>query len=164
MKTLVLILVSISALAQMPLDSSTHKFTYTGVVEVPGATKEEIYLRAHSWFVSYYKNADAVIQLQDKEAGRIIGKGRFGVVWQMGIERLVRHTVQIDIKEGRFRYSISNFMVYFSSFYDEFPIEDVPKGLSSGVKNLYQRTHEKSLELEASLRGFMLANSKQEDW
>lgn len=165
MKTFaLLLLLPVVSFAQLPLDSTTNRFTYTAVIEVPGVSKLELYTRARSWFVEYYKDADAVIQMEDKESGRLIGKGRFGVIWQMGVERLIRHTVQIDVKDGRFRYSISNFMVYFSSMYKEFPLENVPSELNSGVKNLYQRTHERTLLLEQSIKKAMMSQSTASDW
>jgi len=162
-KIALLILISFNSLAQLPIDSATQKFTYSGVVEVDG-DKNELYMRARAWFVSMYKDADQVIQLEDKESGKIIGKGRFDVVWQMGVARKIKHTVEMDFKDGKYRYKITNFMVYFSDVYNEFPLETVPSGLNSGVKNLYQRTHEKALMLEASLRTQMQVKSTPEDW
>jgi hypothetical protein len=117
-----LIFISFNSIAQLPIDPTTQKFTYSGVIDVDG-DKNELYMRARAWFVTMYKDADEVIQLEDKEAGKIIGKGRFEVV-----------------------------------------LETIPKGLNSGVKNLYQRTHEKALLLEASIQKHMQVKSTPEDW
>lgn len=74
------------SIAQLQIDSISKKAEYTGIVQVAGVSKEELYTRARSWFVKTYKDADVVIQMDDKDAGKIIGKGRFGVIWQMGVE------------------------------------------------------------------------------
>ncbi|WP_107822016.1 DUF4468 domain-containing protein [Mangrovibacterium marinum] len=43
------------------------------VIEVPG-TKDELYVKANEWMVRSFNNAKSVIQFQDKEAGKIMGK------------------------------------------------------------------------------------------
>lgn len=43
------------------------------IIEVPG-TKDELYIRANQWMVRTFKSAKSVIQYQDKEAGKIMGK------------------------------------------------------------------------------------------
>ena len=56
MKTALLALCLLSGIAAhgqtwkspLPLDSATHKVTHSGVVEVPGASKAELYSRARA--------------------------------------------------------------------------------------------------------------------
>lgn len=43
------------------------------IIDVPG-TKDELYIRANQWMVRHFKSAKSVIQFQDKEAGKIMGK------------------------------------------------------------------------------------------
>ncbi|RZK33076.1 MAG: DUF4468 domain-containing protein, partial [Hymenobacter sp.] len=61
---------------ELPFDPATHQITYQGVVEVAGATKEQLYTRAYEWLAKAYRSANDVIQMQDKEAGRLVGKVR----------------------------------------------------------------------------------------
>ena len=43
------------------------------IIEFKG-TKEELYLKANAWMVKSFSNSKSVIQFQDKEAGKIMGK------------------------------------------------------------------------------------------
>jgi hypothetical protein len=71
-----------TALAQneahtFPIDSLTHKITYTEVVYLDSLTdKQEIFSRAREWFASAYKSSINVIQMDDKEGGKIVGKAQ----------------------------------------------------------------------------------------
>ena len=44
-----------------------------GIIETRG-TKDELYIKANQWMVKTFNNAKSVIQFQDKEAGKIMGK------------------------------------------------------------------------------------------
>ena len=43
--------------------------------DIPGKSAKEIYLEVNNWFVHSFNSGKSVIQLNDKEAGCIIGKG-----------------------------------------------------------------------------------------
>ena len=57
------------------------------IVEVKG-TKDELFIKSNLWMVKTFSNRKSVIQLQDKQAGRITGKyllhGEFGIRSQYG--------------------------------------------------------------------------------
>lgn len=77
------------------------------VVEIPGLTQDEIYIRANSWFVSTFNSAESVIEFQDKESGKIMGKYVFTYgegVYTFG----VKQTVDVEMKEGKMRVSFTN--------------------------------------------------------
>ena len=92
---------------QWSLDDNGN-FSYTRIVEVPEIkSKDEIYNRALNYFVYNYGSGKSVIQTQDKELGRIIGKGLYKNV-HIGISLITTyvdcwHIVRVDIKDGRAR-------------------------------------------------------------
>jgi len=47
---------------------------YEQIIEVPGASKEELYSRVNSWFVETFNSAESIIEFQDKEIGKVMGK------------------------------------------------------------------------------------------
>lgn len=109
------------------------KVTYSDVNQVPGASKEELYTRAKRWFIDTYHSGKDVMQHSDKESGEIIGKGFFedtwGVTFYSNQEVKVWQTIQIQMKEGRYKYKIYDFrMKYFvsSSQYTSASTVDVP--------------------------------------
>ena len=88
-----------------------NKVIFTEVIQVPEASKEELYLRARGWFADAFKNADEVLQLDSREDGAMVGKGITSITLQTGIMPVpmdVYFTVKIFCKEGRYKYEITN--------------------------------------------------------
>jgi hypothetical protein len=108
---------SFGALAQtdtrFPLDSATQRITYTEVVQVPGASKAELYTRAKLWFANTFNSAKAVIEADEKDAGIVQGDGHSQMaVHYLGPKKpassvLLWYTVKIACKDGRYRYEIT---------------------------------------------------------
>lgn len=57
-----------------PLDKH-NAVSHSIVYEIPGKTKDQIYVEVNNWFIHSFGSGKSVIQLNDKEAGCIIGKG-----------------------------------------------------------------------------------------
>lgn len=117
-----LLVISLSAMAQQD-----HKFLgifpvvdndicYTEIIQVQDISKDELYNRAHTWFVNAFKSAKDVIQMQDKESGKIMGKGAF----QYSIGALLpvldmTVTITIIAKDGRYKYILNNFVRHYTA-------------------------------------------------
>jgi len=94
------------------------KATYMDIVSVDGITKDELYNRAKRW-LAY---SDETIRLDHKDL--LVARGTSstprGIMFQ---------TISIQIKDGRYRYTITDFTeknygIYNgSSYYLEMPIE-----------------------------------------
>lgn len=82
--------------------------TYTQIIEAPNKTKEQLYILLNYWYSATFNSGKSVIQLNDKDAGVIIGKGF--------IEEIASHTggmnqykvnlepvIKTDIKDGKIR-------------------------------------------------------------
>jgi len=91
-----------------PIDSTTKKIAYSGVVNVAGATQAILFKRAHNMNVS----GSGV--LTDKPTdGYYSYKGQFKVTYhapQPGLMHtgIVNYTVVIACKEGRYKYIITD--------------------------------------------------------
>jgi hypothetical protein len=87
---------------------------YTEVVQVDGVSANELYVRAKEWLALTFVSSKSVIQLEDKEAGKIIGKGISEIFASpFSGERTysygyIEFTLEIQVKEGRCKYKISN--------------------------------------------------------
>ena len=92
---------------QWSLDDNGN-VSYTRIIEVPEIkSKDEIYNRALNYFVYNYGSGKSVIQTQDKELGRVVGKGLYKNV-HIGISLITTyvdcwHIVRVDVKDGRAR-------------------------------------------------------------
>lgn len=77
-------------------------------------TQNDLYVKANEWMAKTFVSAKEVIQMQDKEAGKLIGKGiietpvlnAYGT--NIGVD-YVHYTISIDVKEGRYRCILSDF-------------------------------------------------------
>ncbi len=101
-------------LHKLPIDSDTHKVTYQEIVKVDGVNKDELYVRAREWFALTFKSSKDVIQMDDKAAGKIIGKGSSegSTKYRMlTMDYWLNYTVSITVKEGRYRYEITDFVI-----------------------------------------------------
>jgi hypothetical protein len=147
-------------LAQMPLDPESKLYTYQEVVEVEGVSKDDLYTRARTWFVKEYKSANAVLQMDDKEAGTLMGKGFFKVMFQ-GALRDVYHTVQIDVKDDRYRYSINAFKLKFSHVYNEKDFELLTNKDFWGISKLIEATHQETKSMINGLKNHMQKADKE---
>ena len=103
----------------IPIDSNTNKYTFEGVVQAPNFSKEQLYNFLREWFVIAFVNAESVLQMQDKEAGILIGKGRSGFDYSWINHCDLGFTVKIYIKEGRFKYVFTDFKQYYEAEYDK---------------------------------------------
>jgi len=122
----VLFLMSVMLVIVLPSFSQTKsifplnengEIVYSGIINIDSVNSKELYGRANEWFVNIFKSAKDVIQLNDKEAGKIIGKGNFnagiahcraGMIHQP-IYGVVNFTVEIQTKDGKYKYNFSNF-------------------------------------------------------
>lgn len=119
----ILFLLSIRVFAQevqLPINQETKLIEFTGLVTVDTTlTKNELYSKTKEWFAKSFKSANDVIQMDDKEAGIIIGKGNFSDRKSCGI---INFTLKVQVKDGRYKYWFSNFKH-----------EEVQKGWSGGL-------------------------------
>ena len=77
------------------------------IIELPNNSKDQIYIKVNSWFVETFVSAESVIEFQDKENGKIIGK--FVYSYAEGVYTYdVRQVVDISIKDNKIKVSISN--------------------------------------------------------
>lgn len=130
------------------IDKETNKVVFEEVVSVDSTiSKTELYFRAREWFANTFKSANDVIQMDDKEAGKIIGKGtkQYTTSFVINIyQNILYYTVNISVKDGRYKYIISNFKTsqlpsYHGGVsmpgYQEMPIETIILGNDAFKKN-----------------------------
>ena len=99
--------VSFAAVGQtspLPVDSVTQKITYQGVVLVPGVSQGELYSRAKSLAL----RSSMPAQL-DEPTKTVAGVWEKQLVAANGPGRLLRYTLAVSAKEGRYRYALTDF-------------------------------------------------------
>ncbi len=110
------------------VDTTTGNIIFGETIPIDSANKSQLYSKAREWFTINFKSANAVLQMDDKEDGKLIGKA-----WQditaltgLGTKSKVKmwYTISIYVKDNKFKYSISNITYQnYPSEYDKNPIE-----------------------------------------
>jgi hypothetical protein len=97
---------------KMPVDPDTKLITYKEVVTTSG-TPEELYIRAIAWVNKEYKNPADATKVRDAETGLIEIIHRFELTQKVQGVTLkaatVDYSLKLELKDGRFRYTITNF-------------------------------------------------------
>ena len=96
----------------LPLDSISGKITYKEVVK-DSLTKDELYIRTKEWFARSFTSAQDVLQMDDRQAGKLIGKGTargFNNSALLSNGFTLYYTVSIILKDGKYKYEISDFL------------------------------------------------------
>ena len=107
----------------IPIDKITKLITYTDVLQIKGVSTGVLYKRAFDWFNTYYKNPTDVIRENDSTKGTIIGKSRFKIYNapdKSGLRTdagLVMYTISVRIREGRYKYEITEVNQKAASYY-----------------------------------------------
>jgi hypothetical protein len=85
------------------------------VVVVADTPATELHSRARLWFAETYRSSTSVVQLDDVEGAVLIGKAAFpfrptkgGMTVGYLLPGVIRYTVKVESREGRYRYSISD--------------------------------------------------------
>ena len=133
---------------------------YMRIIECPNVSKDELYTRSRIFFSDNYASGKSVIDMDDKNAGVIIGRGIFDVHFDTW------HSLRIDIKEGKVRAILrlesydcgpNNYLVT-----DMYPINPRPgRGLLKNpfLKAFYQ-SHYKALYTLDKLQEALYKNKK----
>ena len=153
----------------MPIDSDTELASYKDVVETPGIPKSELYKRAVIFFNTYFPSK-AVLQSSDSVAGHLEGKAKFDTYKESkGVKSLnerMQYSVIIDVKEGKYRYQITNINLQAQSY------KPVEKYLADDDKDelhaaALTQAHEQFEKIEQDIRDAMDKPSvkvKKDDW
>lgn len=88
---------------QLPIKDG--KVEYESVVDVTG-TKVDLYTKAKQAIVELFFDAKSVIQMDDKEAGKLVGKGTvFCPIKVMGVASgfYTKYTISVEVKDNKYR-------------------------------------------------------------
>lgn len=108
----------------IPVDENTGLITYQDVVQTAG-DKNELYIRAIGWVNTFYVNPSDATKVRNPESGIIDILHRFRLTYQDddGVQRdagMVNYTLLLELREGRYRYTLTNFTLRQAS---RFPVE-----------------------------------------
>jgi hypothetical protein len=79
--------------------------------------KDKVYDKCMQWISHNFKSAKAVIEYQDKDAGKIIGNGSTSFTRSI-VEIPLTFTMEISIKDGKYRLVFDNLIALWGEYHN----------------------------------------------
>lgn len=83
------------------------EIVFSEVVKCDSVKKDELFVRAKTFFANTFVSSKEVIQSEDKESGQIIVKGLSNIESSGGLK--MHFTIKVTCKENRYKYEFYNF-------------------------------------------------------
>lgn len=113
MKKITLISILLLCIISLPhLSHAQEALSFSKVVQADSIDKSALFASINEWFATNYNSSTDVIQMSDKEAGIIIGKG--GEPYSLNathssFDGTLKYTIQVTAREGRYKIEMENF-------------------------------------------------------
>ncbi len=111
------------AQSELPVNEDNGQAEYTEVIEVSGASADELYQRAENWIKDFYPNPSGVMKAKvkgEKIEGtarfRLNSKDRKGNIIPNG--GFVSYQLELMFKEGRYKYRVHRIRWEQASYFD----------------------------------------------
>jgi len=119
-------------------------------------TKNEIFSKCLEWMAQIFTDSKEVIELKDKETGKIIGKGITNFMSGGIVSIPCRFTIVIEIREYKYRATYKNFIGLFGKYRND-PIPLKHKAYIDEVKT-------KLMNLDQDLYVYLTTSKKANNW
>ena len=157
---------------EMPRSDENNQVYYMEVVSMDGVDKMELFKRTRNWVKSYYKNPTAFTEEMDSVNGKIVMKPQFATyrILKNDVKAqsaIVRYTLVVSLKDGKFRYEIKDLNLKEASY---FPIEKLFNEKDPNMEDNYntlKEANETILDLINNLKESMKEPStkvKKDEW
>lgn len=107
--------------AQFPLDPETGKVQFTGVIDMPGMTKDALLKKAKFWLVTTLKSSDNMVDLNGTNTDHIVGAGNIyldSIALNRGNDFANSGNLSFKFilyfKDNKLKYSLENFFLQYS--------------------------------------------------
>jgi len=155
------------------------EYEYSSVITLDSSYKKDnLYRNVKLYFVDNYKSAKDVIQYDDKEQGKVIGKGSFYLkdyqsllITGISETREIYYSTEIICKDGKYKYKLYDFSIKRtiqsgngSIEYSTMTIDEAYEATNKGMtKKMAIRLYDKMVDhLKSSIEFLKLYMSKKE--
>ena len=156
----------------MPRDETTNLIKYQEVVDMPGTLIPELAKRATNWGKKYFVNWNGLGAVVDTINGKITVKPQFNVYRTLkdgtkAIANVIRYEMTIDLKDGKYRVTITNFTIKAASIVT---LETLFDESSSTKEDNFNQLHQVDDTMNALLESLKDAMNipsnevKKDDW
>lgn len=155
---LLLVLAMVCAPAHALFEQATEEDkTVQAIYEVPGASQAKILADAKLWIAENFRSARNVIDHEVPADGLLIAKGAIpypcdGFSCVAKSSWLVRFTMRMEAKDGRYRLTFTNLML------------SMPEELEPWEKSDYEAIRPKLLEIGEAIKKAVNSPTRVKDW
>lgn len=155
---------------------TAQELVFTEIDSAIKGSKDELFVKSKSWAATYFKDAKSVIQLDDKEAGKLICKGAGNVPVKNGFGEVCYYDklwflATINVKDNKTRIIISDFSHQSNDPHTDAsvgrllnPQKNFPRiGFNKYVEKLKKRATEQAQETLSNYHQFMHSASASDD-
>lgn len=92
--------------------AAQETITFEKIIKADSVDKEEIFVLINDWFATNYNSANDVIQMTDKKAGIIIGKGATDYFYgnNSSYNGTLKYTIKVYVKDNRFKVNLLSYI------------------------------------------------------
>lgn len=154
--------------AKRPEPLTEEQRTVSQIYEVPGVTRDQLFVAARMWVAQNFKSAKAVIEYESKDDGTIIGNGNItypcsGLKCMVTTDWRVNFTMKIECKDGKIRLTFTNINLTWPASYSSgisVPAHDGPVSKPQDM----ERIRPELLKLGESLVASVGQAGSEDDW
>ena len=142
------------------------------VNKVPNVSRQELYQRARDFFIKEFKDMQESIQKQDSGSGELVAKGQIFYEHDCHTRGVISYTLYVFIKDGRYKYILSEFIHIpnpknvectifdFSNLYEDV---EIPDCIHCQKKSHYCKKEYANMKSEISLFSKNITNKLKND-
>jgi hypothetical protein len=97
----------IDFVTKVPVNAETCKVDFSETINVDSVNKDELYSRGREWFARTFVSSKAVLQMDDRTAGKMIGKADAEMP-DLGTNCVMYFIVSVYLKDNSYKYSFSD--------------------------------------------------------
>lgn len=147
---------------------SESDMTFDRVVESKGSSKDVIYESTKMWIAENFRSAKAVLEYEDKEAGKIIGNGSIkypcsGLDCVAKDDWRVLFTMKVEAKDERFRMTFSNLRLTWPPSYNSLGAQPGHEGPISTQGDL-NKVKPVLLKMGDDIAAFIKSSANNSEW
>ena len=151
--------------SMFPRNEETGRYEFQEVVTVEGVGADELLRRARAWAESDYRSiAKGVRQSGYKDKGRVTVRGNTSTKWMLDTVQ-IHHSLTIEAREGRYRYTMTDFDLEAPSFTADLENrEDVWPRRRGLLKRTAADVEEILASLKESMERDMVGAARSGEW
>ena len=150
-RSLVLILTASILAGCLPANYKTlpiEQHTYAKVYE-SSLNKDKLFLSLHEWVARNLGDSNKALRINNSATGTLLAKMIIpnGMKDSLGVRHALRITLRLEAKDGKYRYTASDFEMYYDG-------SGRPASIGSEYDSSYSRVKALGGEINASLTTF----------